>query len=386
MAVEKVRAYWVQILERLARPVLTNLAGGKLMARMPLAGDPCRRKYASLEVTGRLLNGLAPWLELEPTGLEAKLNKEFRDLARQALTIGLDQASPDRFNFTGPDQPLVDAAFLAQALLRAPTELWGKLNPRVQADLIAGLQKTRAIQPYFCNWLLFSAIIEAALFRMGVGYDPMRVDYALRQLEDWYLGDGTYSDGPEFHWDYYNSFVIQPMLLDLVATFRAERADLESLFPLVRQRAERQAVILERLIAPDGSFPPIGRSLTYRMGAFHLLAQLAWRDQLPAELTPAQVRCGLSAVMKRTMEAPGTFDENGWLTIGLAGRQPVLGESYITNASVYLCSTALLPLGLPSSHPFWLAPPAPYTSLRIWSGEKDVLPDQALAGPRWPMG
>jgi hypothetical protein len=30
----------------------------------------------------------------------------------------------------------------------------------------------------------------------------------LRQHEQWYRGDGIYGDGPEFDWDYYNSFVM----------------------------------------------------------------------------------------------------------------------------------------------------------------------------------
>lgn len=386
MMIHQERVYWVQILERLSRPVLANLSKGMLKARMPFAGDKQRREYASLEVSGRLLNGIAPWLELNLKGEEGELHRELGDLARQALAVGTDETSPDFFNFSDGDQPLVDAAFLAQALLRAPTALWEKLNPRVQRNLIAGFIKTRAIQPYFCNWLLFSALIEAALFRLGGDYDPMRVDYACRQLEHWYMGDGTYSDGPEFHWDYYNSFVIQPMLLDLVETFRTERDDLNNLCPILLKRAQRQGVILERLIAPDGTFPPIGRSITYRMGVFHLLAQLAWAEKLPASLTPAQVRCGLSAVLQRTMEVPGTFDAQGWLTIGLAGHQPALGEVYISTASTYLCATALLPLGLPSTAPFWSAPAVPYTSLRIWNGEQAVLPDQPLPGSRWPLG
>lgn len=386
MKAHQERVYWVQILERLSRPVLVNLAQGRLNVRMPFVGAKQRRKYASLEVAGRLLNGIAPWLELNPEEEEGELHRELGGLARQALAVGTEATSSDFFNFSDGDQPLVDAAFLAQALLRAPTALWEKLNPRVQENLLVGLEKTRTIRPYFCNWLLFSGLIEAALFRLGGDYDPMRVDYACRQLENWYLGDGTYSDGPEFHWDYYNSYVIHPMLLDLVETFRTEREDLHNLCPIILKRAQRQAVILERLIAPDGTFPPIGRSITYRMGAFHLLAQLAWADKLPDVLTPAQVRCGISAVLQRTMEAPGTFDAEGWLTIGLAGQQPTLGEVYISTASTYLCASALLPLGLPSTAPFWSTPAVPYTSLRIWDGEQGVLPDQPLPGFRRPLG
>jgi hypothetical protein len=70
------------------------------------------------------------------------------------------------------------------------------------------------------NWLFFSAMVEAALRVMGESdYDLTRVDYAVNMFESWYLGDGVYGDGPKFRWDYYNSFVIQPMYVDVLRTF-----------------------------------------------------------------------------------------------------------------------------------------------------------------------
>jgi hypothetical protein len=95
----------------------------------------------------------------------------------------------------------------------------------------------------------------------------MRVDYALRQHEQWYKGDGAYSDGPDFHWDYYNSFVIHPLLLAILAACKEETAAWQELVPAVTRRAQRYAAVQERLIGPDGSFPAIGRSLAYRCGA-----------------------------------------------------------------------------------------------------------------------
>ena len=76
------------------------------------------------------------------------------------------------------------------------------------------------------------------------------VDYAVRQHEQWYLGDGTYGDGPELHWDYYNSFVIQPMLLDIVDTFASEFSDFQEIRARIVRRAQRYAAVQERLIAP----------------------------------------------------------------------------------------------------------------------------------------
>ena len=152
------------------------------------------------------------------------------------------------------------------------------------------LTSTRPIAPGFNNWLLFSAMVEAAVKSLGAPWDRMRVDYAIRQHEQWYKGDGVYSDGPAFHWDYYNSFVIQPMLLDVLDACGERRHGMEELAPKAHERARRYGAILERLVSPDGSFPAIGRSIAYRCGAFHLLAQLALRHELPEGLSPAQVR------------------------------------------------------------------------------------------------
>jgi hypothetical protein len=205
----------------------------------------------------------------------------------------------------------------------------------------------------------------------------MRVDYALRQHMQWYLGDGFYSDGPELHWDYYNSYVIHPMLIDVLRAI----PEAQTLWPGMREqvetRARRYAAILERLIAPDGSFPIVGRSIVYRAGAFHLLGQAALLDLLPAGVAPAQVRCALTAVLERTMGAQGTFDAGGWLNPGLAGNQPALTEHYISRGSLYLCAAGLVALGLPPASRFWSDPPEKWTGARGWSGV-DVPGDKAL--------
>ncbi len=285
--------------------------------------------------------------------------------------------SPDFMNFARGDQPIVDAAFLAQATLRAPSELWGKLPSRVQNNLAECLAATRTRKPAFSNWLLFSAITEAALCRMGRPWDRMRVDYAVRQHAQWYVGDGVYSDGPDFHWDYYNSFVIQPMLLDILVSVEKEDQNWGMTFDAALRRSRRWAAVQERLVSPEGTFPPLGRSLVYRFGALQSLAQMALLQELPEEVTPAQVRCAMTAVIRRMIEAAGTFDAQGWLTIGFCGHQPGIGERYISTGSLYLCAAGLLPLGLPPTAPFWSEPSALWTSQKLWSG-LDVGADHAL--------
>jgi hypothetical protein len=375
------RAYWVEVMRRLADPVLENLAAGTLKAKMPVeqAAGSDRRGVSHLEAIGRLLAGMAPWIELDPdASSEGRLRARYADLARRAIARAVDPASPDFLNFTRERQPLVDAAFLAHAILRAPRALRTSLDAATKGQLVAALESTRAITPVFSNWLLFSATVEAALARLGATWDRMRVDYALRQHDQWYKGDGVYGDGPAFHWDYYNSFVIQPMLLDVLDVCRDEMPAWKEFASRVEPRARRYAGILERLIAPDGTFPPIGRSIAYRFGAFQLLAQMALRRSLPDGVSPAQVRGALSAIVRRSIEAPGTFDANGWLRIGFCGHQPGAGESYISTGSLYLCTVGLLPLGLPPADPFWASPAEPWTSVRAWSGQPFPI-DRALA-------
>jgi hypothetical protein len=363
------RAYWVQLLTKLADPVLTALAADELRQRMPVEARPGvtdRPQVTHLEAVGRLLAGIGPWLASTGTD-EPELRSKYLGLASQALANAVNPKAKDFLNFTKLAQPLVDAAFLAQGLLRCPV-LWSRASETTKGQLLAALRSTRAIKPGFNNWLLFSGMIEAFFAAVGEEYDRMRLDYALRQHEQWYVGDGAYGDGPDFHWDFYNSYVIQPFLTDILRVLVPLDKSYAAMQARVEKIARRYAAVQERLIAPDGSFPVLGRSICYRAGAFHHLANAAFRGLLPSDVPPAQVRSALTAVLHRTLDVPGTFDANGWLQIGLAGHQPDLAETYISTGSLYLTATALLPLGLPGTDPFWRGPTTNWTSRKAWGG------------------
>jgi hypothetical protein len=377
------RAQWLAIVERVSQPVLEAISQQKLRATMPVEAAEGlveqRKQSTHLEAVGRLLCGLAPWLEADPGNnpKEEALRSRYREWARLAIKYGTDPQSPDALNFGSNQQSVVDAAFLALAVVRAPDQLWARLNSATKDNLVRALVATRKIQPGFNNWLLFSAIIEAFFCKFGQPWDTMRIDYALRQHQEWYKGDGIYGDGPSFHWDYYNSFVIQPMMLSVMDAVQTITDRWSALRKPIETRAQRYAAIEERLISPEGTFPPIGRSLAYRFGALHNLAEMAWRRNLPDGVHPAQVRCAMTAVMSRMISAPGTFDSKGWLTIGFAGHQPSIGENYISTGSLYLCSAAWLPLSLDTSDEFWSAPAEPWTAKKAWSGV-DIKTDHAI--------
>jgi len=377
------RAYLVKTLDRIARPVFESLAAEKLKQTLPLGpGEADRKDFTHLEAFGRGLAGIAPWLALGSDDTpEGRLRAHYIDLAQRSLVHATDPKSPDYLNFSKGSQPLVDTAFLSFALLRAPDQLWKPLTAAQKQNVVAALKATRKVKPGNNNWVLFSALVEAALWHCTGECDTAPIELAVSRHEQWYLGDGTYGDGAELHWDYYNSFVIQPALIAILEVCREKGHPLEQKLPEIVSRATRYAEVQERMISPEGTFPVIGRSSDYRFGAFQLLSLMALRHQLPKTVSPAAVRGGLTAVIRRMVEAPGTFDEKGWLRSGVIGAQPATRDGYVSTGSLYLCLNGLLFLGLPANDPLWTASAEGWTQKRLWAGE-NVPEDHAHDGPK----
>lgn len=367
------RQYWLKEMDRMARPVIRALANDSLRIVMPqvtsknVDNKEHRIQVQYVEVLGRVLCGISPWLALEDGSVEEKaLRKEYRAWTIRGIKNALDSNARDFMRFDLGGQQLVDASFIAAAFVRCPW-LWENLDAQTQELLVSAIKTTRQFKPVFSNWLLFSAMNEAFLAKFGYEWDVMRVDYALRQLEQWYVGDGMYMDGPHYAYDYYNSFVIHPFLAGIMDVVEEKTKAYDEMFARIKKRNQRYAVIQERLINSDGTFPPSGRSIIYRAAAFHHLADMAWKKRLPDELEVGQVRGALTAVLRKTLESPSTYQQ-GWLTIGLYGDQPGLGDFYNNQGSPYLCSVIFLPLGLSANDAFWTSAEQPWSAKKIWGG------------------
>lgn len=376
------RRLWLNYLDKVARPVMKNIAENKLKVNMPvvLSGNvdsKGRMNVAYLEAFARTLSGIAPWLELEGGDKEEiRLRNQYRDWAIKGIANAVDPNAKDFLTWAGP-QPLVDASFMALGLVRCPW-LWQHLDTTVKNRIITQFKLTRNTVPVYSNWILFSGMIETFFCKYDQPYDAVRIEYALNEFtKHWYVGDGLYADGMNFHYDYYNSYVIHPYLTTIMEVLNNKNKLYESEAKKLNAYNKRYAQMLERLINTDGSFPASGRSIVYRGGAMHHLAFMALKKQLPATLTAAQVRCALTAVIKKTLAPPLSFNNTGWLNIGLSGSQPKLAEFYITTGSLYMCASIFLPLGLPAADEFWNSPDEPWTSVKIWNGI-DVEADHAL--------
>ena len=342
----KDREYWVKTMIKIIDPLYTNLSQNTLRKNMPvetfdgLNNGNTRKNVTHLEALGRSFDGISAWLNLPPDDTEeGQLRAKYTNLVVKSIANAVNPESPDYMRFDGPGgQPLVDAAFFAQGLLRSKDQIWPKLD------------KVTHLKP---------------------------IHYALKRHKEWYKGDGWYGDGRNFHLDYYNSYVIQPMLIDVLAVMKEHKVEGADFYDVQLQRLIRYADQQEKMISPEGTYPVLGRSMGYRFGAFQVLAQVSWMKLLPEHIKPAQVRCALTKVMKRQL-AKGTFDKDGWLNLGFCGHQPEIADRYVSTGSNYLCTFIFLPLGLQADDEFWTAKPEKWSSVKIWSGSRDIKKDGSI--------
>lgn len=372
------RAYWVALLDKIASPVLSNMSVGQLHQNMEMLysgiWDGRDKKVGYLEAFGRLLAGMAPWFNLpDDDTKEGQIRKRLHTQALKSIAHAVDPQSPDYLLWYDRKtaQPLVDTAYFVHALIRAPKALWEPLDTVTKQRVITELKAFRKQRAFNNNWILFSTIIESFLLWVGeTDIITEKIDAGIDTVSiKWYVGDGWYSDGPSFAFDHYNGYDMHCMLVDSLKLNIEKGRRKQSELDLAYKRMQRYAHFQERFISPEGFYLIIGRSSTYRTGAFQPLAQLAYEDKLPDEIKLGQVRSALTAVMKNVF-IPSTFTDKGWLRLGLKGdKQQDLADYYSNTGSMYITSLSFLPLGLPPSHPFWTEPFTEWTQLKAWKGE-----------------
>ena len=374
------RQYWCSLAYKMAQPVLENMAKGELQKNMQTEFSPSfdnrNRKVLYMECFGRLMAGVAPWLTLpDDATAEGKQRKQLREWALASYKNAVDPQNPDYLCWGIGGQNLVDAAYIAESFLRAYDTLWKPLDEVTKQRYLKEFAKLRHIDPPYTNWLLFSSTIESFMAKAGGDFDEYRVNSACRKVEEWYVGDGWYADGPSFAFDYYSSYVFHPMYLEtLQAMVDAKvnsRLDYQKYYDRELKRCQKYSIILERFISPEGTFPAFGRSIPYRMATMQPLALMAWYQKLPKDLSNGQVRAALTKVLHRMFDKENNFNEKGYLSIGFCGNgQKNVADWYTNNGSLYMTTLAFMPLGLPADHPFWTDAAQPWTQVKAWNNQQ----------------
>jgi hypothetical protein len=307
---------------------------------------------------------------------EPELRDAFVEQYTASLDAGTNPGHPDAWPRIGHhDQTMVEATAVAVALHWSRPWLWGHLPGSVRERVVDWLGAGRTSWCADNNHVLLGATVQAFLASVGADHDPAVVDAALNRMDEWYAGDGWYSDGVGRRFDHYNAwtfhlypFLIEQMLdgQDAVAAGRTPH------FDVYRSRLRLFLDDYQHLFDSHGSPLVQGRSLIYRWAT----AAPFWMGELQgvSPLHPGRSRRLASGMLSSFVDA-GAID-TGVLDLGWKRPAPDLLQAYNSAGSPLWASKGFLGLLLPSEHPAWTATEQP-----LQVEERDVL--RPLAGPRW---
>lgn len=285
------------------------------------------------------------WLPRYAEGLVAGTATPGRDDVESWPRIG--------HNYLRQGQPMVESASVALGLRLTRPWLWDTLPGDVRDRVADWLADALTHHPAPNNWHLFPFTVAGFLESVGRGDERTALvrDRARALLEQWYRGDGWYSDGDRRAFDHYNGWALHlyPVLDDhLAGTVSAYGARL-------RSHLESFAMLF------DGNGAPMhfGRSLTYRFAAASAVALGAVTGHTP--LSPGTSRRIVSGALRYflTRDAVG---QDGLLSLGWHGQHEATTQFYSGPASPYWASKAFACLLAPADHPLWTSPEEPAPS------------------------
>ena len=200
----------------------------------------------------------------------------------------------------------------ALSLALAPRIFWEPLAPISKTSTVSWLSQINQHKIPVSNWQTFRLLVNTALKRLGVSYDPSAIEKALTHLESFYLGDGWYSDGLTQRRDYYVSLAVHFALLiyaRLMEPYDPLRA------ATYRKRAVAFAQDFVYCFTAKGAPLPFGRCLTYRFAQGAFWGALAFAD---VEALPWGVIKGLYLRHLRHWFRLPIFTSDGLLSLGYA--------------------------------------------------------------------
>lgn len=252
-------------------------------------------------------------------------------------------------------QPMVESASVALGLRLTRPWLWDRLDGGQQDRAEAWLRDALTSLPASNNWYLFPYTVAGFLESVGRG-DALTArirQRGLDLLDDWYVGQGWYTDGEGGGYDYYNGWALHlyPVLDDLMAA-QEGGADPQA-GSVWGERLEEHLRSFSHFFAADGAPVHFGRSMTYRFAAGAAVGVGAVLGRTP--LAPGASRRIISGSLRHFLEH-GALNEHGLLSLGWHGPHEPTCQTYSGPASPYWASKAFVSLLAPADHPLWADP------------------------------
>ncbi|NUU67866.1 DUF2264 domain-containing protein [Enterobacteriaceae bacterium BIT-l23] len=319
----------------------SHSAGISLGNIIPVYG----RRTAAMESFCRLLWGVFPVIAGK-NDHSMNTSEVFRLIA-QGTDPGHEHYWGDLVDF---DQRCVEMAVLGVGLALAGASFNQYLSAQETENLVAWLHQLRRVELPCNNWSFFPIMVEMGLCLSGHSWSRHIIDKYFARIDDYYLGEGWYSDGRQRPRDYYNAMAFHYYGL-LYSKLMADQDPTRC--QMLRERASIFAHDFLHMFAENGAAIPFGRSLTYRFAqvAFWSAAAFAGINGVPAGVIKGLVLRNFRWWVQQEMTDP-----RGTLTVGYSYANAAIAEDYNAPGSPYWCCKAFLILILDEAHPFWETP------------------------------
>jgi hypothetical protein len=345
------RAHWEARADHLLDSLVPYFSPGA--ARVVLPGRPSRSGTDSDELEGFARSFMLAAFRIAGVrgeGCEALIERYARGVAN-----GANPDHPEAWlRLTPRSQQMVEAAAIAVALHESREWIWDRLGTHEQEHVAEWLGGFIGSTTHDNNWRLFQVVSEQFLASVGAPYSKEDIEGGLDRIEDWYVGDGWYSDGDGQNFDNYIGWAMHlyPGLWTRMAA-ATPGAQYDDRLKVYRERLRLFLEDAVHLIGNDGAPVYQGRSLTYRMAAATPYWMGAVLDATP--LSPGATRRICSGIARHFVQH-GVPDERGLLTLGWYDTFLPTTQAYSGPGSPYWASKGFIGLLLPPEHPVWTDP------------------------------
>jgi len=339
------RAHWEATADRMLLAVRPYAGPGNALISLP--GPASRSGAWSDGLEGFARTFLLAAFRLAGAGGRDPL--ALADWYAAGLATGTDPSSPQRWpRLDEIDQAKVEAASIVIALHETRPWIWDRLDDAVRARVLDWLAAFAGAWVPDNNWVWFRAVAGAFARSAGGTWDNADIEHAITRTEDWYAGDGWYTDGGTRNFDHYNGWAMHLYPLwycriagELAGPGLAER---------YRSRLRRYLSDAAHLVGGDGAPLFQGRSLTYRFAALAPFWVGALFEATP--LAPGLTRRISSGMLGYFLSA-GCLRQDGTLPIGWHEEFLPIRQQYSGPGSPYWASKGFAGLLLPADDPAW---------------------------------
>ncbi|MGW0823476.1 DUF2264 domain-containing protein [Streptomyces sp. NPDC002845] len=341
------RAHWEVLADRLLAALFPYATPGFAQYRLPGRGSTSGVVADGLE--GYARSFLLASFRIAGAGrVGGTIDPRLTERYVRGLTTGTDRDSHEAWpELTDRSPQMAEAAAIAIGLHETRPWIWDRLAPGVQERIVDWLWGFVGRRTEDDHRRLFQVLTEQFLASVGAPHRREDIESGLDRIEDWYVGDGWYSDGGGRAFDYHNAWALH--LYPLLWSRMAGRDD-GGRARVYRGRLTQFLASYPQFFGADGAPVHHGRSLTYRFAA----TAPVWLGALAGctPLAPGLARRLASGAVRHFVER-GVPDERGLLPLGWYGTFLPSTEASSGPASPYWASTAFLGLLLPPDHPTW---------------------------------